>query len=324
MVQFIVDKIMSRRIILVLITFVLFLTTTVTAQLGPADDHLGSDFLQPQISVGFSAAPVRNFQDIDGTFGVNSATSTAAIPIYRVLEGASENPTASFALARGQFSSLNEDISFLPSSHVIYKSRIGVTGGIATTRHHLYLLTIGGGFAEDRNTVGSPRIRTTGSLLGKYQLVDSFAFIYGLSYSYTFNRGLMLPLLGTHCSLGRNLKLHIVLPFSLNIDYEEAQELHFGFVIRANGDQIHIEENSFFGTQSLPLFLKLAQIQSGFSVSFKLSREIWLRGEAGVLRNRNFAIGTIDENLVSSKIDNSGYSTIVLKYDLGSFESWGD
>ena len=310
--------------ILVLTAISLCWSSAAKAQLGPAEDHLGSDFLQPQISVGFSAATIRNFQDLEGTFAVNSATLTAAIPIYRVLEGASENPTIYFMLGRGQFSTLDADISFLSSSHAIYKSRIGVTGGIATTGHHLYLVTIGGGFAEDRNTVGSPLIRATGSLLGKYQLDNSFAFIYGLSYSYTFNRGLLLPLLGTHCSLGRNLSLHIVLPFSLNIDYEEAQELHFGFLIRANGDQIHVEENAYFGTQSLPLFMKIAQIQSGFSVSVELSRGIWLSGEAGVLRNRNFAIGTLDTNLISSKIDNSGYSTIVLKYDLGNFESWGD
>jgi hypothetical protein len=318
------NEFMSKRINHVLIAFSLFCSVTVEAQLEPADDHLGSDFLQPQIAAGYSAATVRNFQDNDGTFGVNSVTLTAAVPIYRSLQGTSENPTIYFMLGRGQFSTSDEDISFLSSSRAIYKSRIGITGGIATTDHHLYLVTIGGGFAEDRNTVGSPRIRATGSLLGKYQLDNSFAFIYGLSYSYTFNRGLVLPLLGTHCSLGRNLSLHIVLPFSVSLDYEEAQELHFGFHIRANGDQIHVEETAYFGTQSLPLFMKIAQVQSGFSVSFEFSRGIWLLGEAGMLRNRNFAIGTLDKNLISSKIDNSGYSTIVLRYDLGNFESWGD
>jgi hypothetical protein len=313
---------MTKIFVLVETLLSLFCGAIAVAQLGPADDHLDSGFLQPQISVGFATATVRNFQDIDGTFGANSASLTAIVPIYRDHEGAIDASTDHFLLARGQFTSLNENISFLPSSHAVYKSRIGFTGGIATTHHHLYLMTVGAGFAEDRNTFGSPRVRATGSLLGKYQLDDSFGFIYGLSYSYTFNRGLLLPLLGARCSLGNDLSLHIVLPFSMEIDYEEAQELLFGFIIRANGDQIHIEENSYFGTQSLPLFMKIAQIQVGFRVSLKLSREFWLRGEAGVLRDRNFGIGTLGENLVSSKIDNSGYSTIILTYDLGSFESW--
>ena len=296
----------------------------VLAQLSSSEDHLGPDFLQPQITAGFSSAATRNFQDIDGTFDVNSATLGAAIPVVRSLEGTIDNPTAYFALVRGQFSSVNEDVSFLPSPHMIYKSRIGVTGGIATTNHHMYLLTIAEGFSEDRHTVGNARIRTTGSLLGKYQLEDSFAFIYGLSYSYTFNRGLVLPLLGTRCSLGSNLNLHVILPFSLDLDYEEAQELHFGFVVRANGDQIHIEDNSYLGPQAFPVFLKLAQLQAGFSVSFDLSDRIVLRGEAGILRNRSFAIGTLDMNLISSNIANAGYSSLVLKYVFGTFESWGD
>ena len=302
----------------------IFICTTAIAQLGPENEHLDSEFLRPQISAGFSGATVRRFQDVDGTFGANGVTLAATVPFYQDHGGAPEAPTTYFLLGRGRFSSLDADISFLPESHRIYKPQIGVTAGIGTTRHHLYLLTVGTGFAEDHNTLSNPRIRATGSLLGKYQLYNSFSFIYGLSYSYNFNRGLLLPLLGTHCSLGTNLSLHLVLPFSLNVDYEEARELHFGFVVRANGDQIHIEENDYFGTQSLPLFMKIAQIQSGFSVSFKLSGDIWLLGEAGVLRDRTLAIGTLDENLISSKIGNSGYSTIMLKYDLGSFESWGD
>jgi hypothetical protein len=319
-----IDRMMRTRTILLLTVFSLVWSVNVAAQMESAEDHLGPDFLQPQVSVGFSAAPVRYFQDIDGTFGTNSATLTAVIPVYQGRDATSGDPAAYFMLARGQFSSLNEDISFLPSLHAIYKARIGMTGGIATTNHHLYLLTIGAGFAEDRNTIRNPRIRATGSLLGKYNLDNSFAFIYGLSYSYTFDRGLFLPLLGTHCLLGNGLTLHLILPFSVHIDFEEAPELHFGFAVRANGDQVHVKENSYFGTQSLPLFMKIAQIQGGFSVSVKLSGTVWLIGEAGFLRSRNFAIGTVDANFVSSKVENSGYSSIVLRYDIGSFESWED
>lgn len=315
---------MSNRIIGVLVCCYILSCSTARAQLGAAVDHLGSDFLNPQISVGFSAAPDRKFQDIDGTLSLNSATLTATLPVYRIRDGAPEHATSYFLLARGQFTSQIEDISFLPASHTFYASRLGITAGIATTRHHLYLLTFGGGFAEDRRTIGNPRVRATGSLLGKYQMDDSFAFIYGLSYSYTFNRGLVLPLFGIHSSLGENLKLHIVLPFSLDVEYEEATELHFGFLIRANGDQIHIEESGYFGPQSLPLFLKLSQVQAGFSVSIRISNGVWLQGEAGILRNRKFAIGTLDANLVSSGIQNSGYSTFTLRYDLANFESWED
>ncbi len=313
----------ERSILTFLILYVLW-GSTAKSQIESTDDHLGSDFLQPQISAGFSTAPVRNFQDIAGTFSVNSATVMAAVPIYRALGGVLDNSTTYFVLTRVEFSSVDEDISFLSSSNTIYKTRIGVTGGIATTHHHLYLLTLGGGFAEDHSIIDAPKFRGTGSLLGKYQLEDSFAFIYGLSYSYTFNRGLLLPLLGVHCALGSDMNLHMILPFSLDLDYHEAQELRFGFVIRANGDQIHVGQDSYVGHQTLPLYLKIAQIQIGFRVSYMLSNDLWLVGEAGALRNRNFAIGTTETNLVSSKIENSRYSTIIFKYDFGNFESWGE
>jgi hypothetical protein len=315
---------MNKRTLQAWLVLCLLWLTTAESQIQSGDDHVGSDFLQPSVSAGFSVAPARSFQDISGTFSVNSATVNAAFPVFRTLDVTGVNSTAYFVLARGEFSSVSEDVSFLPSSHSIYKSRVGFTGGIATQHRHLYLLTLAGGFADDHNTIDSPQFRGMGSLLGKYQLDDSFAFIYGLSYSYTFDRGLLLPLLGAHCSLGNDLSLHMVLPFSFDLDYRESKELHFDFVIRANGDQIHVDESNYFSTQTLPVYIKLAQVQVGFIASFKLSNDIWLIGEAGVLRNRNFAIGTMDANLASSKIANSGYSTIILRYDLGNFESWSD
>lgn len=315
---------MKKKIVLIESVLSFLVSVIALAQLGTTDDHLASDFLQSHLSVGFSTAAVRDFQSLDGTIGSTGATLTAEIPAYRYATSTSEGPTDYFLVARGQFSSSDEDISFLPSLNVIYTSSIGVTGGIVTTRHHMYLLTIEAGFAEDQNTLDRPQIRPTGSLLGKYQLDDSFAFIYGLSYSYTFDRGILLPLFGTHCSLGTNVNLHLVLPFSMDIDYEEARELHFGFIIRANGDQIHIERNSYVGAQSLPLFMKLSQIQAGFKVCLNVSGSLWIVGEAGALGNRNFAVGTLDANLVSSDIRNSSYTSLVLQYNLGTFESWGN
>lgn len=294
------------------------------AQLGPTDDHLDPDFLQPQITAGFSASSVRDFRDVEGTFGTRSMTLGGTFPLYQIREGGDGALTSYFLLGRGQLSSLNEDISFLPAPHTVYKPHVGVTAGIATTNHHLYLLTVGVGFSEDQNTAGSPKLRATGSLLGKYQLDPSFAFIYGLSYSYVFNRGLLLPILGTHASLGDSFTLHLILPFSLGIDYREGKGLHFGFVVRASGDQIHIDESDYFGTQTLPLYMKIAQVQSGFGVAVLISERVWIQGEAGVLSGRQFAIGTVREDLVSSTVKNSGYSSLRLKFELDSVESWAD
>ena len=256
--------------------------------------------------------------------GTTGASLTVAVPVYQETEGAVDNPTMYFVMARGQFAPGKEDVSLLPSVDIVYRSKVGLTGGIITTHHHLYLMTVSAGIAEDGNTIENPRIRTTGSLLGKYQLDDSFAFIYGLSYSYTFDRGLLLPLLGTHCSLGNNLKLHLVLPFSMDLHYEEARDLHFGFIIRANGDRVHIAQDAYGGMQSLPLFLKTTQIQSGFNVSIRLSGSFWLKGEAGIVRARKFAVGTSENDLLSGNIANAGYSTLTLRYQLGDLVLWGD
>jgi Domain of unknown function (DUF6268) len=294
------------------------------AQLGPTDDHLDSDFLQPQIIAGYSAASPREFQGTDGSFATGSMMIGGVFPLYRDEADSRGGATTYFVLGRARMTTLNEDISFLASPHSVYNPRLGLTGGIATTNHHLYLLTIGGGFSEDENAVTKPVFRPNGSLLGKYQLDESFAFIYGLSYSYAFDRGLLLPMLGVHTSLGKSFALHVVLPFSFNVEYVDTPDLHFGLAVRASGDQIHVNENDFAASQNSPLYLKIAQVQSGISVTANISGPLWIQGEAGILTSRRFAIGTLKEDLLTTDIRNGGYSSLQLIYRFGHFESWGD
>ncbi len=315
---------MNKSVHFLFATILWALSGTAFAQLGPADDHLDSDFLQPQIRAGYSASSVREFQDVEGTFATGSVTMSGVLPLYQDRVGSDDDVTTYFVLGRARMTLLNEDISFLASPHSVYKPHVGLTAGITTTEHHLYLLTIAGGFSEDKNTASKPIMRPSGSLLGKYQLDESLAFIYGLSYSYIFDRGLLLPLLGAHASLSNSLKLHLVLPFSFSLEYTETPELHFGISVRASGDQIHMNAPDFTGGQNASLYLKIAQVQSGISVAAKISGPVWIEGEAGILTARRLALGTLKQNLLSSGIRNSGYSSLQLTYRLGSFESWSN
>jgi hypothetical protein len=308
---------MSRRICAACVVFLFFAGSKSLAQLIETDDHLGSGFLQSQVSVGFSAASDRSLQNTSGWLDLNTAFLRAVVPVFYYRVTSVDGSSVYFVLARGHFSPLYSEISFLPSIQTSYQASAGVTAGIATTGHHLYLLTIDGGFSENDKSIDHPQVRPTGSLMGKYHLDDSFAFLYGLSYSYTFGRGLVVPLLGTHCSLARDLNLHLVLPYSLEINYQEVPALRFGLVIRANGDQVHIEKADGLTSPSSPIFVKMSGIQGAVDVSFELTNNMWLRGEAGILRNRNIAVGPLKSDILSTGIENSGYSTLTLVYDFG-------
>jgi hypothetical protein len=315
-------KVPGFLVLLAAVALVFLPESLILAQGLATEDHLSLDFLRPQIVAGFSDVSARLFKNLDGTYDATSVTLEAAIPVYQDFSPPSDRLTSYLLIARGQFSAVKPEISFLTYSRSLYLSTVGLTGGIRTPSGHLYLLTLNAGAAEDDEAISHPRIRPTGSLLGKYQLKDSFSFIYGISYSYAFDRGLLLPMLGAHCVLGEDFEMHVVLPYSFELEYEEIQNLLFGLVVRANGNQVHINDDRNFPPQSLPLYLKSAQVQAAFSVSVGLGQHWWLCGEAGVARDRNLAIGTLDHNLVSSKIENAGYSSLIIKYVIDSSDSW--
>ncbi len=300
----------------------LLLPGSVLAQGFSTEDHLSLDFLRPQITAGYSSASARLFQDVEGSYGAASAALLASVPLYQEFSSATGSPTSYFLLARGQFSSLYPEVSFIPRVNAVYSSTLGITGGIRTPSHHLYLLTLNAGIAEDDKTVTNALLRPTGSLLGEYRLDDAFAFIYGLSYSFTFDRGLLLPLLGTHCRLSNHITMHLVLPYSLELEYREVEALKFAFIVRANGYQARISQDNFPGPLTSSLYLKSAQVQAAFNVTIGLGNSLWLCGEAGLSRDRNLALGPLDRDLVSVKIRNAGYSSVILKYEIDSSDHW--
>jgi hypothetical protein len=124
--------------------------------------------------------------------------------------------------------------------------------------------------------------------------------------------------------LAKNVQLHLVLPYSMEIYCQEVPSLHFAFIVRANGDQIHIENVDPFGSPSTPLYVKMTGIQGVFDFAFELDNNIWLRGEAGMLRIRTIGVGSQESNLFSTGIDNSEYSTVTLVFGLGRSVLWQD
>ncbi len=317
------DRVLIFRYSFVAFVLALLSVPVCRAQGLATEDHLGSDFLRPQIVAGFSDVSARVFRDIDGTYDASALTLEATVPVIGE-SSRSEQSGSYLLLARSRFSAVTPQISFLSYSRTLWISTVGLTGGIRTSSGHLYLLSLNGGAAEDERVIGNPRLRPTGSLLGKYQLENTFAFIYGLSYSYVFGRGLLLPMLGAHCTVAQNLAMHVILPYSFELEYNELQDLRFELVARANGDQIHVKNDNGFLPQSPVVYLKNSQVEVALNVSIELGQRWWLCGEAGISRDRRFAVGTQNDNFVSGRIENAGYSSLAVKYLLNPTElqSW--
>ena len=297
---------------------------SLVAQFIPGDEQHDIDFLRPRIFAGYTTTSTRSFEDIAGTYKMTSFSLGATVPFYDDVVRSDEGTDARFAIASGRFSSLLPQISFLATRHTLYAATLGASAGLFTNSKNLYMLTLNAGIAEDDNTIQNPQLRLTGSGLGTERFGDSFRLLFGLSYSYTFDRGLLLPILGADWKFAEEWRLRLLLPFLFEVQFEDMSSLQFGFLVRANGNRFRFEDDNYSAGSSNAEYLRISQLQAAFRVSLRIVDNLWVYGEAGVLRNRNLGIWAGENNLVSSRIENSGYSSMILRYTIGKSRSWTD
>lgn len=294
------------------------------AQVIPGDEQHDVNFLRPQIFAGYSTTSTRNFEDIVGTYKMTSFSLGAMVPVYDDFIKGGESTKSRFVIASGRFSSLLPQVSFFSTRHNLYAATFGASAGLFTLSKNLYMFTLNAGFAEEDNTIRDPQLRLTGSGLGTQRFGDSFRLLFGLSYSYTFDRGLLLPVLGSDWKFTDEWRLRLLLPFFLEVQFEDMSSLQFGFVVRANGNRFRFEDDNYATGSANTEYLRISQLQAAFRVSMRVVDNLWIYGEAGVLRNRNFSIWAGESSLVSSRIENSGYSSMILRYTIGKPGSWID
>jgi hypothetical protein len=294
------------------------------AQFIPGDEHHNVDFLRPQIFAGYTSTSTRNFEDIVGTYKMSSFSLGATVPVYDDVVKSGDSLCARFVIANGRFASLLPQVSLFATRHALYTTTFGASVGVFTNSKNLVVLTLNAGFAEDDKTIQDPQLRLTGSGLGTQRFGDSFRLLFGLSYSYTFDRGLFLPILGSDWKFAEEWRLRLLLPFLLEVQFEDMSSLQFGFVVRANGNRFRFEDENYSTGSANTEYLRISQLQAAFRVSLRIVDNLWVYGEAGVLRNRNFSIWADESSLVSSKIENSGYSSMILRYTIGKLDSWID
>jgi MFS family permease len=156
-------------------------------------ERLGLD-LRDRLSLGFTAIPDKDIRNSTDSFGLSSASLRGGISLYR-----NRQPiTGAFQIrglsATADFSLVRPSLSFLSQDHTFYTARLGVVTHFQIFKIPLSF-NIGAGAADD-GKFSAPKLRLSGHLLGSSDVSSTVKLLYGLSYSYNFTRGQLLPILG--------------------------------------------------------------------------------------------------------------------------------
>jgi hypothetical protein len=271
--------------------------------------------LRDRLSLGFTVIPDKDIRNSTDSFGMSSASLRGGISLYRnrqPITGAFQirglSATADFSLVRPR-------LSFLSQDHTFYTARLGVVTHFQIFKIPLSF-NIGAGAADD-GKFSTPKLRFSGHLLGSSDVSSTVKLLYGLSYSYNFTRGQLLPILGVIWRFDPKWNLAAVLPFSLRFMNIVSRDIRWGIGLHADGNRFRIAGDSSLSGETGTSYLRLFQLSLDADLSYRFSREWMIRGNAGLLFGRTIRIGTDVSDVYSERVKPGGFIGVSIHWMFG-------
>ncbi len=271
--------------------------------------------LRDRLSLGFNILPDRNIGDSSDKFGMRSASLRAGISLYR-----NRHPiTGTFQIrglsATADFSVVKPNLSFLAEEHTFITGRVGIVTHFQIFKIPLSL-SFGAGAADD-GKFAAPKLRFSGHLLGSSDISSTVKLLYGLSYSYNFTQGQLLPILGVIWRFDPKWNLAAVFPFSLRFMNIVSRDFRWGIGLHADGNRFRIAGDSSLSGETGTSYLRLFQLSLDADLSYRFSRDWMIRGSAGLLFGRTIRIGTDVSDVYSERVKPGGFIGVSLHWMFG-------
>jgi polyhydroxybutyrate depolymerase len=274
-------------------------------------------FDRSTIQASISATPQREAPDIGGDWGGRGVSASGSLSLY----SKASMKQGKLRLLRFQLNARAE----LTSAHIpmvdedrqIVRATLGGTALYLSPGLNLYGLFVGANVAQERSTLESPDVRPVALGFGTYRFNSSWVLLYGAGFAYTFGRPLGLPLLGVVWKPTERTRILVLAPVAAVSTFQATDNLNLGLIIGVAGDQYTLDGDGLVPEKET-VVMRVASGKIGVTAAYRLSGDMRLKGEVGVLGPRKLSLRDGTDELMSSPVEPSGYGRISLSYSFGS------
>jgi hypothetical protein len=303
---------MRKKLLFIIIGIIpFFLFSQVTSE----------EILNPSMNAELFYAPKKSMTDSLGTYRYTALKLGFNMPIYSKF---SQNPKTGNSTLSHIFFSLDGKMS-LPEISFVYPNHLFIDAGARLTAIYIdgnknsWLGTFHTSMVEDNYTISSPGLRYTGAILYKRKKSDRFSYHIGVTYSYVFGQGFVLPLLGFQTPINKKTLLIANLPLSISILSRPDNKTAALFYIRAVGNEHKYSSTGFLPDSVVTETLKfrISSIQLGLTGKFNAGRHFLFTARTGF--NFGTKLDMLDENtkLMSTGQVVSGFLGVGVIYKFG-------
>lgn len=275
--------------------------------------------LAPTVSVGGNIYPARDVKDQSGTYGRQLAYARINVPIIRTFY-VTENGLKFFLLFAGlHASSENAKFSFLGFNRTFYTGNFSLQAIYKTPGKSSWLTKATLSYFEDDSSIYlHPSFRTTGFLLYRRAVRESFFYMLGGAYNFAYGAGIPLPVLGVGWKFTNHATLTAILPFNVAYRFGKRGNQYTIF-IKPNGSVSNFYNNILDANKGSTITLRRREILVGIKKRIRLSDHWSIGVEGGFATGRKISFSSSftqrkDERFPSYTVKGGPYLSVGIRF----------
>lgn len=196
-------------------------------------------------------------------------------------------------LATGSYVRSRPQFSFFNATHNFIRISAGLRGLYFDGNKSLWLVNVSPFIAEDNKSISNAKFRMFGDLIYSRVVSKMFSYKLGLSYTYRFGGGGLLPVVGVRIGDYNKYFLSVQFPKNISFHYKVNPKLYIGAFVRPNGGiyryKIQNTDPAFFNDKSenSNIILTRTDYLTGLMLNYAITPSVYFTCNSGVVYNRS-------------------------------------
>ncbi len=238
----------------------------------------------PRLLLSYSHLGNQKYDSNANTFGLGQSSLSLNLPLYHSNYTKSEYGLKRFLYIGFQpslvLSSANFENTALDRKLINFS--LGFNGIYFSGIKNLYLLSLRPMLNEDEYTINNPTWRYNASFLYNRMVNKKFKYRIGLTYTYLFGEGNLLPIVGGTYRFNQKNILLVNLPYNITYRHVINSNLSTGLFLKPNGSMNRFMNRNYFDSSYNTVLFRRSSYLLGANVIYKISPKLLLMADLAI------------------------------------------
>jgi len=238
----------------------------------------------PRLLLSYSHLGNQKYDSNANTFGLGQSSLSLNLPLYHSNYTKSEYGLKRFLYIGFQpslvLSSANFENTALDRKLINFS--LGFNGIYFSSIKNLYLLSLRPMLNEDEYTISNPTWRYNASFLYNRMVNKKFKYRIGLTYTYLFGEGNLLPIVGGTYRFNQKNILLVNLPYNITYRHVINSNLTAGLFLKPNGSMNRFMNRNYFDSSYNTVLFRRSSYLLGANVIYKISPKLLLMADLAI------------------------------------------